>query len=85
MRLINGRACTAFVGSIFVQLPVKVPLAGERMKTGGLWLGVVFLGICGVARAQGGCINSPESPTVVLAMIGSAGALLVSLRRRSRW
>lgn len=55
------------------------------MKTGGLWLGVLFLGICGVARAQGGCINSPESPTVVLAMIGSAGALLVSLRRHSRW
>ena len=55
------------------------------MKTG-IWLGVLLLGICsGVARAQTGCINSPENPTVVLAMVGSAGALLVSFRRRSRW
>jgi XrtJ-associated TM-motif-TM protein len=32
--------------------------------------------------AQGGCINSPENPTVVLALVGSAGAFLASARAR---
>ena len=34
--------------------------------------------------AQGGCVNSPENPTVVLALVGSAGAFLASARRRFR-
>lgn len=38
----------------------------------------------GVAHAQGGCINSPENPTVVLAGLGSVGAALVTLRRKLR-
>jgi len=32
--------------------------------------------------AQGGCVNSPENPTVVLALVGSAGALVASARAR---
>jgi XrtJ-associated TM-motif-TM protein len=32
--------------------------------------------------AQGGCVNSPENPTVVLALVGSAGAFLASARAR---
>jgi len=32
--------------------------------------------------AQGGCVNSPENPTVVLALVGSAGAALASIRNR---
>lgn len=36
------------------------------------------------ARAQGGCINSPENPTVILGLVGSAGALLASLRGTPR-
>ncbi len=32
--------------------------------------------------AQGGCVNSPENPTVVLALVGSAGAFLASARTR---
>jgi XrtJ-associated TM-motif-TM protein len=35
-------------------------------------------------RAQTGCTDSPEDPTVVLALVGSAGALLASLRARAR-
>ena len=35
-------------------------------------------------HAQGGCENSPENPTVVLALIGSAGAFLASARNRIR-
>jgi XrtJ-associated TM-motif-TM protein len=37
-------------------------------------------------RAQTGCDDSPEDPTVVLALVGGAGALVASLwkaRRRS--
>ena len=32
--------------------------------------------------AQGGCVNSPENPTVVLALIGSAGVFFASARAR---
>ena len=35
-------------------------------------------------HAQGGCINSPENPTVVLALVGSAGAFFASARARLR-
>jgi XrtJ-associated TM-motif-TM protein len=34
--------------------------------------------------AQNGCINSPENPTVVLALVGSAGAFFASARTRIR-
>ena len=30
----------------------------------------------------GGCVNSPENPTAVLAMVGSAGAFFFSRRRK---
>ncbi|MGD0797120.1 MAG: PExPT-CTERM protein [Acidobacteriaceae bacterium] len=33
------------------------------------------------AHAQTGCTDSPENPTVVLALVGSAGALLSAGRR----
>jgi XrtJ-associated TM-motif-TM protein len=33
-------------------------------------------------HAQGGCVNSPENPTVVLALVGSAGAFVASARAR---
>jgi XrtJ-associated TM-motif-TM protein len=49
---------------------------------------LMFLGIallCTVTlplHAQPGCANSPENPTAVLAVIGSAGAFIVSARAR---
>jgi XrtJ-associated TM-motif-TM protein len=33
-------------------------------------------------HAQDGCVNSPENPTAVLAVVGSAGAFFVSARAR---
>lgn len=30
----------------------------------------------------GGCVQSPENPTAILAAVGSAGALFVSVRAR---
>jgi XrtJ-associated TM-motif-TM protein len=33
-------------------------------------------------HAQTGCTDSPENPTVILALVGGAGALLTRLRRR---
>jgi len=29
-----------------------------------------------------GCVNSPENPTAILAVVGSAGAFFVSVRAR---
>jgi XrtJ-associated TM-motif-TM protein len=49
---------------------------------------LMFLGIallCTVTlplQAQDGCLHSPENPTAVLAVIGSAGAFIVSVRDR---
>jgi XrtJ-associated TM-motif-TM protein len=33
-------------------------------------------------HAQTGCTDSPENPTAVLAIVGSAGAFFASARRR---
>ena len=33
------------------------------------------------AHAQSGCVDSPENPTAVLAVIGSAGAVFFSRRK----
>ena len=33
-------------------------------------------------HAQTGCENSPENPTAILAVVGSAGALFASVRTR---
>ncbi len=42
----------------------------------------VPLGLCASMQAQGGCVNSPENPTAVLALLGLAGAALARMRRR---
>jgi len=42
----------------------------------------MMLAVTVSANAQGGCVNSPENPTVVLALVGSAGAFLASARAR---
>jgi len=36
------------------------------------------------AHAQPGCTNSPENPTAVLAVVGSAGAFFTAVRARIR-
>jgi len=33
-------------------------------------------------HAQGGCTDSPENPTLVLALVGSAGGLFSAVRAR---
>jgi len=32
-------------------------------------------------RAQGGCVDSPEDPTLALALLGCAGAFAMGLRQ----
>ncbi len=34
--------------------------------------------------AQGGCVDSPENPTAILALVGSAGGVFVLARARFR-
>jgi XrtJ-associated TM-motif-TM protein len=38
--------------------------------------------VCPVMLAQGGCVNSPENPTALLALVGAAGAVVARLRSR---
>ena len=49
---------------------------------------LVALAVASPAFAQGGgvdtCKNSPENPTAILALVGSAGGALVALRTRLR-
>lgn len=51
-----------------------------------LWLLLPVLALLTTAHAfaQGvdGCTNSPENPTAILAVVGSAGAFFVSMRAR---
>lgn len=47
----------------------------------------VLIALSGAAHAQGGtvtsgCGDSPENPTAILAMVGSAGAFVAMARRR---
>jgi XrtJ-associated TM-motif-TM protein len=41
-----------------------------------------FLCVAVPLHAQTGCTDSPENPTVVLALVGSAGALFSTVRAR---
>jgi XrtJ-associated TM-motif-TM protein len=48
-------------------------------------LGVAFmLLVAAPLRAQTGCTDSPENPTVVLALVGGAGALFSAVRARMK-
>jgi XrtJ-associated TM-motif-TM protein len=43
---------------------------------------VLFLLAARALQAQTGCTDSPENPTVVLALVGGAGALFSAVRSR---
>jgi len=45
------------------------------------WLALMFA-VTLPLHAQDGCANSPENPTVILAIVGSAGAFLTTARAR---
>ena len=49
-----------------------------------LLLAFVLAAIAAPLRAQTGCDQSPEDPTLVLALLGGAGALVASLRAARR-
>jgi XrtJ-associated TM-motif-TM protein len=52
-------------------------------KTSLILLGcALMLVIASPLSAQSGCGDSPENPTAVLALVGSAGAFFVSVRNR---
>jgi XrtJ-associated TM-motif-TM protein len=46
-----------------------------------LWAALLLL-VAVPLHAQTGCTDSPENPTVVLALVGSAGALFSTARAR---
>ena len=43
---------------------------------------ILFLAASLPLRAQSGCADSPEAPTAILALAGSAGAFAVAARAR---
>ena len=43
---------------------------------------VVVLAAATPLYAQNGCIDSPENPTALLALVGTAGAFIASARSR---
>ncbi|MEO6982785.1 MAG: PExPT-CTERM protein [Edaphobacter sp.] len=48
-----------------------------------LLIGIVVLSSVALPLyAADGCVNSPENPTAILAVVGSAGAFFVSVRAR---
>jgi XrtJ-associated TM-motif-TM protein len=54
------------------------------MKNLMLWIfcGTVIFASTHSLYAQGGCVSSPENPTAILALVGSAGAFIASARTR---
>lgn len=52
-------------------------------KSAFLLLGfALLLAVALPLHAQDGCTNSPENPTAILAVVGSAGAFFASARAR---
>lgn len=43
---------------------------------------VMLVSAASPLHAQTGCANSPENPTILLALVGSAGAAVTALRGR---
>jgi XrtJ-associated TM-motif-TM protein len=43
---------------------------------------IVLALFCPLIHAQGGCVDSPENPTAILGLVGSAGAVVAHLLRR---
>jgi XrtJ-associated TM-motif-TM protein len=53
------------------------------MKKSVLIVGIALLAAAAMPlHAQSGCGDSPEAPTAILALVGSAGAFVVSARAR---
>jgi len=60
-------------------------MSGKKMLVAAGW--VLLLVAAQSLRAQGGCVDSPEDPTLVLALVAGAGALAAGFwagRRRKR-
>jgi XrtJ-associated TM-motif-TM protein len=56
----------------------------EHMNKSTLWFVTFALLLCVAVplHAQDGCVNSPENPTAILAVVGSAGAFITAVRAR---
>ena len=55
-------------------------------KTARFWvLATVILSVPVLAHAQlGGCVDSPENPTAVLVLVGTAAAVWPTIRQKMR-
>jgi len=55
-----------------------------KNKFWALMVAIAVMCIPALVRAQTGCDDSPEDPTLVLALVASAGALVAAARTRLR-
>jgi XrtJ-associated TM-motif-TM protein len=53
-----------------------------KNKFWALIVAIAVVGIPALVRAQSGCDDSPEDPTIMLALVASAGALVAAARTR---
>jgi XrtJ-associated TM-motif-TM protein len=62
---------------------ITSPWRPSMKKSALAFLGfALLLAVALPMHAQDGCTNSPENPTAILAVVGSAGAFLASARAR---
>jgi XrtJ-associated TM-motif-TM protein len=47
-----------------------------------LFVGFALFAAALPLHAQGGCVTSPENPTAILAVVGTAGAFFTTVRAR---
>jgi XrtJ-associated TM-motif-TM protein len=47
-----------------------------------LFIGLALFGTVIPLHAQDGCVTSPENPTAILAVVGTAGAFFTTARAR---
>ena len=55
-----------------------------RMKRIVFVIGFALLAVARPLFAQSGCVDSPEDPTLVLALVGGAGAMVAGIWRARR-
>jgi XrtJ-associated TM-motif-TM protein len=74
---------TSFVRCNIDVLPVP-SLNGDppMQKSSLLFIGLALLATALPLHAQGGCVTSPENPTAILALVGTAGAFFTTARAR---
>jgi XrtJ-associated TM-motif-TM protein len=69
-----------FEGRVLVELGFSEEATVKKAASVFCWSAILILFALPL-RAQTGCVDSPEDPTLALALVGGAGALLAGVWR----